>query len=110
MWATSIWFIRRARCNTSPILPPLHELAELGAPDLAWSRMALSEGDEVRSVQVSRLSENLPGPMPAGFADAPCGISRNEAAHREFMAAHSDRYDLIARFNEPSVGFLFLRR
>jgi putative methyltransferase (TIGR04325 family) len=86
----------------------LTRLVGLSATVVLWSRMALTDGATSKSLQTSRLAENGPGPMPAGFADALVIYPITRLSRAEFIRAH-DRYYLVAEFGEPSVGFLFAR-
>jgi putative methyltransferase (TIGR04325 family) len=88
-------------------LEQLHELCSAGADTLLWSRMAFSTEGTRRTVQVSRLADNGPGPLPPGFVDQDIAYTCTEIPLADFLATHSNRYRLIWQFGEPMMGFLF---
>jgi len=86
----------------------LRDLISLKPPTILWSRLALSDAQEERTLQTSMLSANGPGALPAGFEDARVTYPITRFPERDFVRAH-EGYRLVARFGEPSVGFLFER-
>ena len=89
----------------------LRDLCSVGATVLIWTRLALSTGDRVKVTQTSMLSENGPGPMPAGFVDRPVNFSRIEIPVSDFLETHRrENYHQAWKFSGDSVGFLFSKR
>jgi putative methyltransferase (TIGR04325 family) len=92
---------------------PAHTLSQLillNAPVLAWSRMALTDGEMVREMQTSRLSHNGPGPLPERFVDGFVEYPLTRFPKSLFLEAHHPNYQLEIEFDEPSQGFIFVRR
>jgi putative methyltransferase (TIGR04325 family) len=84
----------------------LKELTEVGAENIFVTRIPLSESDKsVISIQVSKLSENGPGPLPAGVDD------RNVSYPITFSSRHAvekvlrERYEIVFSINEDKDTF-----
>jgi putative methyltransferase (TIGR04325 family) len=84
------------------------ELLALKAPVVLWSKLALTDGLKQRTVQVSRLAENGPGPLPPGFHDREIRHQITELNREWFLSLH-EGYRLAWAFNETFAGFLFRR-
>jgi putative methyltransferase (TIGR04325 family) len=84
------------------------ELLALRAPVVLWSKLALTDGAKRRTLQVSRLAENGPGPLPPGFEDREIQHEITELNRDWFLSAH-EGYHVAVAFNEMFPGFLFRR-
>jgi len=87
----------------------LSELVALRAPLMVWSRLPMSNGAARQELQTSRLSENGPGPLPAGFEDCEVSYSKTYLSADAFLTAHMG-YRLILKSGDlGSAGYVFLR-
>ncbi len=85
---------------------PFETLAEIvasGASNLLISRTGLSDDDRTLViVQRSRLSDNGPGPLPAGFVDHPVAYPGTFVPRRRFEDLLAAQYDVSVRLLEEA--------
>jgi len=83
-------------------LGTLRALMDMSAPYILLSRLALSKGSEVVSIQESRLADNGPGLMPEGFTDQLVRYPFVYPSESEFYRILESRYDIAVKFDDNS--------
>jgi putative methyltransferase (TIGR04325 family) len=81
----------------------LSELAEVGAKNIFVTRIPLSESDKsLISIQVSKLSENGPGPLPAGLDEKSVSYPITFASRHEVEKILRERYEIVFSIKEDT--------
>lgn len=76
-------------------LEVLKELTELGAKYVFITRTPFNDSDKnLISIQVSKLSENGPGPLPLGFRDKSVSYPITFASRREAERILNEKYEI----------------
>jgi putative methyltransferase (TIGR04325 family) len=84
----------------------LHSLIDIGAEHLFITRTPLSEtGKDVISIQHSRVGDNGPGPIPAGFSNTKTSYPIVFANRHAFEALIETKYSIRLRIKEDRNSF-----
>ena len=92
------------QCVDDP-LDHLQRLVDIGAEHMVFNRLGLSLGGQVVTIHESRLSENGPGPMPAGMPDRLVRYPFVFPSREAFLGILTQRYDVAATFADDSGVF-----
>jgi putative methyltransferase (TIGR04325 family) len=84
----------------------LRELTEVGATNIFITRTPLNDSeDSLVSIQVSKLSENGPGPLPVEFSDGNVSYPITFASKHQAERILSERYEIRFSINEEKGTF-----
>ena len=87
-------------------LRSLRELTEVGASNLFVTRTPLNQSDNsLISIQVSKLSDNGPGPLPPGIDDKSVSYPITFASRHEVESILRERYEIVFSINEDKGTF-----
>ena len=89
-------------------LQTLQELIDVGAKRLFITRTPFFEGEAtIVTTQTSRLSDNGPGPLPAGYTDQPMTYPISYVPRRRVEAMLRQRYDIcFSVIEDPATLFV----
>jgi putative methyltransferase (TIGR04325 family) len=84
----------------------LRELTEVGAKDIFITRTPFNDSERcLISIQVSKLSENGPGPLPLGFDDKEISYPITFASRYEVEKILNEKYEIKFSINEDKGTF-----
>ena len=87
-------------------LKSLRELTEVGAPNMFITRVPLNDSEKsFVSIQISKLLENGPGPLPLGFDDRSVSYPITYASRHEVERILRERYEIRFSINEDKGTF-----
>jgi putative methyltransferase (TIGR04325 family) len=87
-------------------LKSLRELTEVGAPNMFITRIPLNDSEKsLISIQVSKLSENGPGPLPLGFDDRNVSYPITFTSRHEVEKILREKYEIRFSINEDKGTF-----